>query len=157
MADEKLNQDKPESLNVQDQDAFTQEGTGGIHEEYPQGASVPLENYLDSGQEWEETRDWGPVDEETAAEIAAPVNIDRDVRTERNEENKEGSGSGMLGISALALSIISLFVLPVVLGITGIVLGFMARNRAGKNGAANWAIGIGAISLIIGLFILPFY
>jgi uncharacterized membrane protein HdeD (DUF308 family) len=61
-----------------------------------------------------------------------------------------------MGFSALALSILSLFVLPVLLGISGIVLGFIARARGAK-GLGNWAIGIGAVSLVIGMFVLPFY
>ncbi|MFZ3588170.1 hypothetical protein ACOI1C_02600 [Bacillus sp. DJP31] len=65
------------------------------------------------------------------------------------------SGRGIGGL-ALALSILSLFVLPIVLGAAGIIIGFIARRRgATKLGA--WAIGIGAISIIVGMFILPFF
>ncbi|MGX6442768.1 hypothetical protein ACWM35_06000 [Neobacillus sp. K501] len=92
--------------------------------------------------------------EETAAEIAAPVPLvrgrDRDVDRERAE-----GGVGM-GWAALALSILSLFVMPILFGAAGIVLGFIARRR-GAEGLGAWAIGIGAISIIVGIFILPFF
>jgi hypothetical protein len=98
--------------------------------------------------------------EETAAEIAAPVPITRPTFQERS---KDGSGAGTdtkagtgMGWAALALSILSLFVMPILFGAAGIVLGFVARRR-GAEGLGAWAIGIGAISIIVGIFILPFF
>ncbi|RID83830.1 DUF4190 domain-containing protein [Mesobacillus zeae] len=96
--------------------------------------------------------------EETAAEIAAPVSGLRE-RTAKQEGSAETDteNSGMImGFSALALSILSLFVLPVFLGIAGMVLGYVAIKR-GARSLGGWAIGVGAVSIIIGLFILPFY
>lgn len=97
--------------------------------------------------------------EETAAEIAAPVHLrnyqDQDSRGRQENMDREAGGT-MLGFTALALSILSLFFLPVLLGIAGIVLGFMAMRR-GASKAGGWAIGIGAVSLIIGMFITPFF
>lgn len=95
---------------------------------------------------------------ETAAEIAAPVNIRRDnavvdADADRGEVVGEGRGMGFL---AIALSIISLFILPVILGAAGIIVGFIARRRGAKALGA-WAIGIGAVSLILGIFIMPFF
>ncbi|MDQ0269466.1 hypothetical protein J2S17_001337 [Cytobacillus purgationiresistens] len=92
--------------------------------------------------------------EETAAEIAPPVSYDDDRGREGVREN-QGEGRG-IGITALVLSIISLFVMPIILGAAGIILGFIA-NRRGATGFGSWAIGIGAISIIVGLFILPFF
>lgn len=90
--------------------------------------------------------------EETAAEIAEPMAFNkRGVRD--NGEVKEG-GRG-IGFAAIALSILSLFVFPVLFGAAGIVLGFVARSRGASLG--TWAITIGAISLILGTFILPFF
>ncbi|MGN7299249.1 DUF4190 domain-containing protein [Fredinandcohnia aciditolerans] len=98
-------------------------------------------------------------DEETAAEVAAPINYG----TTRREANYEGNntddrvaGGAGLGWLALALSIISLFVMPVLLGAAGIIIGFIARRR-GATGLGAWAIGIGAVSIIVGIFILPFF
>lgn len=92
--------------------------------------------------------------EETAAEIAAPIRIDRG-RTYDDIKEKATSGRGV-GFAALALSILSLFVLPILFGAVGIVLGFIARRR-GAETTGSWAIGIGAVSIIIGIFILPFF
>ena len=88
--------------------------------------------------------------EETAAEIAAPAPL---VRRGSDEETETG-GRG-LAYSALALSILSLFILPVLFGAAGIILGFMARRRGSALG--SWAIGIGVISILVGIFILPFF
>ncbi|MBM7604714.1 hypothetical protein JOC75_002717 [Metabacillus crassostreae] len=93
---------------------------------------------------------------ESAAEIAAPINMRNeyaDVNTEADEVAGEGRGMGFL---ALALSIISLFILPVILGAAGIIVGFIARRR-GATGTGAWAIGIGAVSIILGIFITPFF
>jgi hypothetical protein len=89
--------------------------------------------------------------EETAAEIAAPA---PPAITRRSEEESTTGGRG-LAYSALALSILSLFILPVLFGAAGIVLGFMARRRGSAIG--SWAIGIGTISILVGIFILPFF
>jgi hypothetical protein len=89
--------------------------------------------------------------EETAAEIAVPVPA---VRRRGSDEETITGGRG-LAWSALALSILSLFILPVLFGAAGIVLGFVARRRGSSIG--TWAIGIGMISILVGLFILPFF
>ncbi|WP_420490263.1 hypothetical protein [Neobacillus drentensis] len=92
--------------------------------------------------------------EETAAEIAAPFT---DTRSGEQDEFRERTAGGTgMGTLALALSIISLFVLPILFGAAGIVLGFVARNR-GATGLGAWAIGIGVVSIVIGIFILPFF
>jgi hypothetical protein len=92
--------------------------------------------------------------EETAAEIAAPAPLIRG--REHEEEREKAAGGTGIGTLALILSILSLFVLPILFGAAGIVLGFVARRR-GANGLGAWAIGIGAISIVIGIFILPFF
>jgi hypothetical protein len=92
--------------------------------------------------------------EETAAEIAAPMNVSRDFEHDAAEDTT--TSGRVLGYSALALSILSLFILPVIMGAAGIVLGFVARRR-GAEMLGAWAIGIGAVSIIVGLFVLPFF
>lgn len=94
--------------------------------------------------------------EETAAEIAAPVPLVRKRERDNNNGMTQAMGGAGLGTLALVLSILSLFVLPILFGAAGIVLGFVARRR-GAQGTGAWAIGIGAISIIIGIFILPFF
>lgn len=99
--------------------------------------------------------------EETAAEVT-PGAAD----LERNEENTiaqeqtrdntdEIEGRGM-GIFALTLSLLSLLFLPVLLGAAGIIVGFIARQR-GANALGNWAIAVGAISIVVTLFLAPFF
>lgn len=88
--------------------------------------------------------------EETSAEFAAPAPM-----ALKRERGDTETGSKGLGYTALALSIISLFVLPILFGAIGIILGFVAR-RKGAASLGSWAIGIGAISIIVGMFILPF-
>lgn len=91
--------------------------------------------------------------EETAAEVAPTISgYQQGFGTREENETRAGTGMGLL---AIALSIISLFVFPVLLGITGIVLGFIARSRGARTG--TWAIAIGAISLLLGIFVLPFF
>lgn len=92
--------------------------------------------------------------EETAAEIAGPVSLDR--RRSSDQLGQIALGGSGFGYLALALSIISLFVLPVLLGAAGIILGFIARAR-GASGLGAWAIGIGIVSMIIGIFVTPFF
>ncbi|MDQ6599674.1 MULTISPECIES: hypothetical protein [Bacillus] len=92
--------------------------------------------------------------EETAAEIAAPIPVAR--RREHDDIRGRAEAGTGTGYVALALSILSLFVLPILFGAAGIVLGFIARGR-GATGLGAWAIGIGVVSIIIGIFILPFF
>jgi hypothetical protein len=95
---------------------------------------------------------------ESAAEIAAPVRVGRDyagVNRDADRDNTAGEGRGM-GYLALALSIISLFILPVILGAAGVIVGFIARRR-GANALGAWAIGIGIVSIVLGIFITPFF
>ncbi|MHC0035895.1 hypothetical protein [Pseudoneobacillus sp. C159] len=99
--------------------------------------------------------DDGSYQEETAAEIAAPVNLNRSRDYDRSDIREESGGKG-IGLAALALSILSLFVLPILFGAAGIVLGFIARRR-GASALGAWAIGLGAISIIVGMFIVPFF
>lgn len=56
--------------------------------------------------------------EETAAEIAAPMNVSRDF--ERDTVEDTATSGRVLGYSSLALSVLSLFILPVILGLQGL-------------------------------------
>ncbi|WP_231689617.1 DUF308 domain-containing protein [Bacillus sp. FJAT-27245] len=96
--------------------------------------------------------------EETAAEIAAPVSVRQNREGQRagGREMDRDTAGGMLGFAALVSAILSLFVMPVILGAAGIIIGFLAMRR-GATKSGGWAIGIGAISLIIGIFITPFF
>ncbi|RYM02224.1 hypothetical protein EWH99_11400 [Sporolactobacillus sp. THM7-7] len=58
-----------------------------------------------------------------------------------------GRGAGWL---ALVISIIALFFLPVILGIAGIIIGYIAF-RQGARTLGGWAIGIGIVAVCIQL------
>ncbi|HSU78819.1 MAG TPA: DUF4190 domain-containing protein [Candidatus Angelobacter sp.] len=92
-------------------------------------------------------------DEEYAAEAAVDPRLVRrnDVT---NDDVGTASGTGM-GWLALALSIIGLFFLPFVMGIAGIIVGFVAR-RQGARALGAWAIGIGIAVIILRLVAAPF-
>jgi hypothetical protein len=94
--------------------------------------------------------------EETAAEIAAPVPLGRRRGFDDLKGRARGEAGTGTGFLALALSILSLFVMPIIFGAAGIVIGFMARAK-GAEGLGAWAIGIGAVSIVIGIFVIPFF
>ncbi|MBY6035474.1 DUF4190 domain-containing protein [Fictibacillus nanhaiensis] len=73
-----------------------------------------------------------------------------------HQERKEREGGRATGVIALILSVLSLFILPVLLGAAGIIVGFVARRQGAKM-LGNWAIGIGIVSVIISLFFAPFF
>jgi hypothetical protein len=108
-------------------------------------------------------------DEEAAVEVApTPVAYNRpvlqnpeeerpitDAPVRSVEEDQTAEGGRGIGGLAIALSIISLFIFPVILGAAGIITGFIARRRgAVKLGA--WSIGLGILSIVTRLFIAPF-
>lgn len=98
---------------------------------------------------------------ETAAEVAprpyvvAREDEERRQTAEANFDDGTATGRGV-GVFALVLSILSLFFLPVLLGAAGIIVGFVARKN-GATGLGNWAIGIGAVSIILTVFFSPFF
>lgn len=100
--------------------------------------------------------------EEHAAEVAVPpvVHSDRSREREAIFEEERSDVMGMsgrgLGILGLALSILSLFFLPIIMGAAGIIVGFIARKR-GAAGLGAWAIGIGIVSIVVGIFVLPLF
>lgn len=114
----------------------------------------------------------GSLREEMAAEVTPPVTQGVGVPTkyplkgeevayreqmESIEKGKEEAEEGgrLLGWSALILSLLSLFFLPVLTASAGIVTGFFAY-RGGSRTLGLWAIGIGLFSLIIALIFPPF-
>jgi hypothetical protein len=105
--------------------------------------------------------------EETAAEVA-PIRSDLTLPeneqprfTERDhrrdyEERHERVGGKATGVIGIILSVLSLFIIPVLFGAAGIIVGFVAR-RQGAHSLGNWAIGIGIVSIVISLFFAPFF
>ncbi|WLR43959.1 DUF308 domain-containing protein [Bacillus carboniphilus] len=90
--------------------------------------------------------------EETSAEITPTLN--NSVRQNLDNEELERVTAKRLGVLGLSFSIISLFVLPIILGVSGVIVGFVAR-RKGSASLGGWAIGIGIVSLITTIFLAP--
>lgn len=117
------------------------------------------DDYRDLNRNREEERNSRDYREETAAEtiptgVANRPNMDE--ATEDRAEKNTGIDSGRgYGFFALALSVLSLFFLPVVMGAAGIIIGFIARGK-GANALGGWAIGLGIASIVISLFAAPF-
>ncbi|PAV29049.1 hypothetical protein CIL05_13800 [Virgibacillus profundi] len=85
-------------------------------------------------------------------EFAAELTADDYDEVLNQEDTDVNSTFGWIG---LALSVVSFFMMPIILGAAGIILGFVSRSR-GADTLGNIAIAAGAISIIIRLFILPF-
>lgn len=95
--------------------------------------------------------------EENAADFAAPKPLrGREKQTEPYAFAGDETGGRGIGITALIVSILSLFILPLLMGIAGIIIGVIARRKGAKS-LGTWAIMIGALSIVIGIFILPFF
>ncbi|WP_110927392.1 DUF4190 domain-containing protein [Bacillus massiliglaciei] len=126
------------------------------HERY-YNESDPADNRSFEGEKRTSgTRPNGTYREETSAELSAPVQREYG-KSRDTEEAPSAANSGMgWGLAALAASILSLFMVPFILGIVGIVVGFVARSKGAKSMGA-WAIGIGIASILTAVFIMPFF
>lgn len=83
-------------------------------------------------------------DEEVAAEI---IDTDSPEVIEDND-NELQLTNNIYGWIAIALSLLSFFIMPYVFAVASIVLGFIARTRH-RTILGNAAIGIGIISIIV--------
>lgn len=94
--------------------------------------------------------------EETAAEFhtSEPMSFSNDER-DADEPVEQLMNGRAMGIFSLVLSILSLFILPILLGAAGIIVGFVARKSASKS-IGNWGIGIGIVSILTSLFFSAF-
>lgn len=92
-------------------------------------------------------------DEEFSEPIAAPLDdkLDRDHGT----SEVYFQSRSFIGWISLMISFIGLFTMPVLFGTTGIITGFIARNRDAE-WLGNIAIVLGLISIISAIFIRPF-
>lgn len=88
--------------------------------------------------------------EEYAAEFTAD-----DYNERRDTEGMNEEPTTVYGWIGVALSAISFFIMPIILGAAGIILGFVSRSR-GADTLGNIAIAAGAVSILITMFILPF-
>ncbi|AVQ99387.1 hypothetical protein OBCHQ24_10315 [Oceanobacillus iheyensis] len=112
------------------------------------GENRKNEDYV--GVEPDSTRD-----EEYAAELTADdynASLMEDANTTSETESDVNYTYGWI---AIALSVISFFVWPVIMGAAGIIFGFVSRSK-GADTLGNIAIAAGTISIAITLFVLPF-
>lgn len=102
------------------------------------------------------------TEEEYAAEIAvADSNLRRTERpnavSKRNGDvAPTNQGGRTMGWIALIFSFVSLFLWPVIMGPTAIVLGAVALFQ-GNRAMAVWSMVIGMIAFVAYLALLPFY
>ncbi|MEC5422239.1 hypothetical protein QGM71_01865 [Virgibacillus sp. C22-A2] len=92
--------------------------------------------------------------EEYAAELTAD-DYDAELTENDTNANTDTDVNSTFGWIGIALSVISFFMMPIILGGAGIILGFVSRRR-GADTLGNIAIAAGAISILITLFVLPF-
>lgn len=151
MAEEEQRQEKQEQNGVLDD--IPHGNVGGDDPEVTGEADSPLSavgaNHVSPEDNRSEREDL-----EAAQEIAEPVR-----RREGEEDGAEASdrpGGNGLGVTALILSLVSIFFLPAILGPAGIIVGYIAF-RGGARTTGIWAMVIGAFALIMALFVLPAY
>lgn len=87
--------------------------------------------------------------EEYARELAADQ-YDPEADRSRGDHRRVVEGGKGTGWLALICSVIALFFLPIVLGIAGIIIGYIAL-RQGARSLGGWAIGIGCLAVLIQL------
>lgn len=85
-------------------------------------------------------------------EFSTEFTADDAITTNKDENNTETNS--IIGWVAIALSALSLFMMPVLFGGAGIIVGFISRKR-NVEWQGTTAIVIGVISIIISLFFLP--
>jgi len=101
------------------------------------------------------------TEEEYATEIAV---ADSNLRRERpvaesgpsRDVTRTNQGGRTMGWVALIFSFVSLFLWPVVMGPTAIVLGAVAYIQ-GSRAMAVWSMIIGMVAFVAYLVLLPFY
>jgi ABC-type multidrug transport system fused ATPase/permease subunit len=101
------------------------------------------------------------VNEEMAADFAINQPVvhaeRREERTvDRDEPERAVSGGYALGWVSLVFAIASWFIWPLLMGVTSVVLGFIAF-RQGARGLGGWSMTIGLIAVALNLVIVPLY
>ncbi len=93
---------------------------------------------------------------ETAAEVAPPANTRIEPRSPVSEPETENNPGGGMGMTALGLSILSLFLLPYLVAPIGIIVGYLAFRRGART-MGIWAMVIGAIAILGAMVIYPYF
>jgi len=96
-------------------------------------------------------------DEEMANELAQ-ISPDYNYKDEPARDGKiENTNRGIwLGYASLLVGIVALFTSPILFGVMAIILGVIARKAGGEK-AGSWGIGLGTVSIVLGLFLIPFF
>jgi hypothetical protein len=87
-------------------------------------------------------------DEEYATELAEPTIASANGNTE--------SISRAWGWSALVVSILSLFVSPILFGTAGVILGIIAFFR-GNRSLGGWSMAISLVSIFTSFILVPYF
>lgn len=98
----------------------------------------------------------GTDDVEFGQEAVVDTKTVRDpIKSSEKETDMDNNVQAGFGWLAVVLSIVSFFIMPVILGAAGIIFGFIAKRR-GAVTLGNTAIIAGAISVLLTLFFAPF-
>ncbi|KIL44418.1 DUF308 domain-containing protein [Jeotgalibacillus soli] len=97
-------------------------------------------------------------DEEVSTELAqvAPNSAARFDEPARDGKIENSNRGVWLGYAAVIIGLVAFFTFPVLFGIVAIVIGFISRN-AGESKVGGWGIGLGIVSVLLGVFIYPFF
>lgn len=99
------------------------------------------------------------VNRETRYEVASEIAPDYTRVSPRSQGSqqaqRENAGSGM-GMTAVGLAILSLFLLPYLLAPVAMVIGYLAMRR-GARSLGIWALVIGAVAILGAMVIYPYF
>ncbi|WP_134686990.1 MFS transporter [Brevibacillus migulae] len=92
---------------------------------------------------------------EVAAEVS-PTYAEIKPRSPVSEPTTENNPGGGMGLTALGLSILSLFLFPYLLAPIGMIVGYLAMRRGART-LGIWAMVIGAIAILGAMVIYPYF
>lgn len=102
-----------------------------------------------------------PFREEVASEFHVPAPSRRIIKRRRSRqgdleagERKKAGGTG-LGVLGLIMSLLAFFMMPVALGISGFIVGYIAAMRG--SGIGRWAMGLAVVAVVLPLFLRVLY
>lgn len=129
------------------------EGTQATSEAEKSAREIPVVKRMivdDDVADWERETKY-----ETAAEVA-PANNRIEPRSPVSEPTSENNPGGGMGITALGLSILSLFLFPYLVAPIGLIVGYFAYRRGART-MGIWAMVIGAVAILGALVIYPYF
>ncbi|MBO8170401.1 MAG: hypothetical protein H0Z33_00740 [Bacillaceae bacterium] len=100
-------------------------------------------------------RDFEQPDINNKNEDVGPMGQAAEQIEDVTEPVTEGRGNAV-GLAAVALSVLALFIFPVLMSIAGIITGYIAYRREART-LGLWAMGIGVVALLASLVFAPFF